>query len=233
MARTVADAAIMLGALEGAAPDPNDPATRKCPPPAGPRLHEISEARRPEGRAHRNPARVLLRPHRRRRRPTPRGGLERRAGQGDGRRDRRAQGAGRDHRRSGRHPERRRRRSGEQLPQLESVQRLDQSKGHDADCSIVFKYGMKRDFNAWLASLGATAPVKSLTELRAMEHRAPARRRDQVRPGAARHLRRDGRAGRPRALRGRIVARTFSSRRRTASTRRSRRIISTRCSFPA
>jgi amidase len=28
------------------------------------------------------------------------------------------------------------------------------------------KYGMKRDFNKWLASLGPTAPVKSLTELR-------------------------------------------------------------------
>ena len=26
---------------------------------------------------------------------------------------------------------------------------------------------MKRDFNAWLASLGPTAPVKTLTELRA------------------------------------------------------------------
>ena len=34
------------------------------------------------------------------------------------------------------------------------------------DCSIVFKYGMKRDFNKWLASLGPAAPVKSLTELR-------------------------------------------------------------------
>ena len=41
------------------------------------------------------------------------------------------------------------------------------AKGRDADCSTVFKYGMKRDFNAWLASLGAAAPVKSLTELRA------------------------------------------------------------------
>jgi amidase len=30
----------------------------------------------------------------------------------------------------------------------------------------VFKYGMKRDFNAWLASLGSSAPIKSLTELR-------------------------------------------------------------------
>jgi amidase len=41
------------------------------------------------------------------------------------------------------------------------------AKGRDQDCSVVFKYGMKRDFNAWLASLGSAAPVKSLTELRA------------------------------------------------------------------
>ena len=31
---------------------------------------------------------------------------------------------------------------------------------------MVFKYGMKRDFDAWLASLGTTAPVRTLTELR-------------------------------------------------------------------
>jgi amidase len=41
-----------------------------------------------------------------------------------------------------------------------------QPKGRDADCSVVFKYGMKRDFNKWLATLGPTAPVKTLTELR-------------------------------------------------------------------
>src|SRR5262249_36377360 len=35
MAKTVTDAAILLGALESAAPDPNDPATSKCPPPPG------------------------------------------------------------------------------------------------------------------------------------------------------------------------------------------------------
>jgi amidase len=40
------------------------------------------------------------------------------------------------------------------------------AKGMDAGCSVVFKYGMKRDFNKWLASLGPTAPVKTLTELR-------------------------------------------------------------------
>jgi amidase len=43
---------------------------------------------------------------------------------------------------------------------------LDNAKGKDADCSVVFKYGMKRDFNAWLATLGPKAPVSSLTELR-------------------------------------------------------------------
>ena len=32
--------------------------------------------------------------------------------------------------------------------------------------SMVLDYGMKRDFNLWLASLGDDAPVKSLTELR-------------------------------------------------------------------
>ena len=39
-------------------------------------------------------------------------------------------------------------------------------RGHDEECSVVLKYGMKRDFNKWLASLGPVAPVKSLTELR-------------------------------------------------------------------
>jgi amidase len=42
---------------------------------------------------------------------------------------------------------------------------LDEVKGRE--CSIVLAYGMQRDFNAWLASLGPAAPVKTLTELRA------------------------------------------------------------------
>jgi amidase len=42
----------------------------------------------------------------------------------------------------------------------------EDGKGKDADCTVVLKYGMKRDFNAWLASLGPSAPVRSLTELR-------------------------------------------------------------------
>lgn len=43
---------------------------------------------------------------------------------------------------------------------------LANARGLDSACSIVLKYGMKRDFNAYVASLGASAPVKSLTELR-------------------------------------------------------------------
>ncbi len=41
---------------------------------------------------------------------------------------------------------------------------LDEAK--TKRCSIDFAYGMERDFNLWLASLGPAAPVKSLTELR-------------------------------------------------------------------
>jgi len=42
----------------------------------------------------------------------------------------------------------------------------ENAKGKDANCSVVLKYGMKRDFNAWLASLGPSAPVTTLTDLR-------------------------------------------------------------------
>jgi amidase len=42
----------------------------------------------------------------------------------------------------------------------------EQAKGKDAMCSVNFKYGMKRDFNDWLKSLGPSSPVKTLSELR-------------------------------------------------------------------
>jgi amidase len=40
-----------------------------------------------------------------------------------------------------------------------------QNKGNDSDCSVVLKYGCKRDFNNWLATLGRKAPVQTLGEL--------------------------------------------------------------------
>ncbi len=95
---------------------------------------------------------------------------------------------------------------------------LDNAKGKDADCSVVFKYGMKRDFNAWLASLGAAAPVKTLTELRLWNVAHQRAGRHQVRPGAARHLGRDERRRRPRAVSGRSREGHPAERRPRAST---------------
>jgi amidase len=43
----------------------------------------------------------------------------------------------------------------------------DTGGGGRRDCSLVLAYGMKRDFNAWLQSLGGRAQVRTLTELRA------------------------------------------------------------------
>lgn len=40
-------------------------------------------------------------------------------------------------------------------------------KASDDFCSHVLRYGMKRDFNLWLETLGDTPPVKTLTALRA------------------------------------------------------------------
>ena len=79
----------------------------------------------------------------------------------------------------------------------------DNAKGKDAACSVVFKYGMKRDFNAWLASLGAAAPVETLTEPPPVEPRPYARGLAQVRAVEPRHLGRDGPGRRQGALRGR------------------------------
>jgi amidase len=52
---------------------------------------------------------------------------------------------------------------------------VEGAKGKDDKCSVVFKYGMKRDFNAWLATLGDKAPVKTLSELRAFNQANAAR----------------------------------------------------------
>ncbi len=165
MARTVADAAIMLGAMEGSAADPNDPATGVCEPLSGGDYRPHLLARGLEG------ARVGI----------PRAFYFDAVELSDGRsvgglRDDQArlmaeaiqvleeQGA------TVVDPA--------DVPSLADVDPEDnfaawplcvgggQAKGSDEGCSVNFKYGMKRDFDAWLASLGPSAPVKSLTELR-------------------------------------------------------------------
>jgi amidase len=165
MTRSVADAAVLLGALESPAPDPNDDATRKCPAPAG---RDYTRFLDPNGL---RGARIGI----------PReffydrisaGSSRGRGGLGDPQRAAmdsvitvlKAQGAVIV--------------DPANIPSIvDSVadnnftnwnvcSGLDQAKGRDANCSIAFKYGMKRDFDAWLKTLGDKAPVKTLTELR-------------------------------------------------------------------
>ena len=89
---------------------------------------------------------------------------------------------------------------------------LDNAKGKDADCSVVFKYGMKRDFNAWLATPGRRGAGQDPDRAAPVERRASEGGRHQVRPGPARHLGRDGRARRTARATRPTARRTSASR---------------------
>ena len=166
MARTVADAATLLGVLESASPDPNDAATKACTPPPGRdytkflKRDGLKGARIGIPRAYFYTATAI--PGRER----PSGGLSREVAalMDEAIAALRAEGAvivdpadipsvlATD--------------PAKNFLTWNMCSGADSGKGRDATCSVVFKYGMKRDFNAWLATLGAAAPVKSLTELR-------------------------------------------------------------------
>ncbi|HEV8365988.1 MAG TPA: amidase family protein, partial [Gemmatimonadaceae bacterium] len=167
MTRTVSDAAIMFGAMESAQPDPNDSATTKCPPAAGRDYTKFLNARGLSG-ARIGIPRVFF--YDRSGPPAP-GRTEPRGGLNDAQKKLmdeviavlKQQGAVIV--------------DPADIPSVTDTNPAnnllnwnpcsgDQSKGRDAECTVAFKYGMKRDFNAWLKSLGDKAPVKSLTELR-------------------------------------------------------------------
>ncbi len=166
MAKSVADAAIMLGALEGAAPDSNDPATSVCPRPPGVDYTRFLDPGALKGARIGIPRAFFYD------KTTPPGAKEPRGGLNPD------QAKVMDE-------------AIEVLKQqgaivvdpadIPSIVTTDpdrnsllwntcsgvsDSKGQDAGCSVVLKYGMKRDFNKWLASLGSSAPVASLTALR-------------------------------------------------------------------
>jgi amidase len=154
MAKSVTDAAIMLGAMEAAAPDPNDPATTRCTPPTGRDYTKFLKIGALKG------ARIGI----------PRAfyyeGLsaEQAKVMVEAIAVLKQQGAvivdpanipsiaAQD--------------PAKNLNRWNTCSGTNNAKGKDADCSIVFKYGMKRDFNNFLASLGPGAPVKTLRELR-------------------------------------------------------------------
>ena len=165
MARTVSDAAIFFGALEGALPDPHDSLTRRCPPPAG---RDYTRFLNPAGLkgARIGIPRVFFYERTSAGSSTPRGGLTdaQRKVMDDAIAVLKAQGAvivdPADI------PSVADTNAANNFLNWNSCSGLENAKGLDANCSVVLKYGMKRDFNAWLKSLGDKAPVKTLTELR-------------------------------------------------------------------
>jgi amidase len=166
MAKSVGDVAIMLGVLEGAAPDSNDPATVTCTPPAGRDYTKFLDRDGLKG------ARVGIPRAFYYDRVTPPGEENPRGGLNDAQRKAmddaiailRQQGAividpanipsivDKDAKNN--------------FLTWSQCSGVNNVKGKDENCSVVLKYGMKRDFNKWLASLGPAAPVKSLSDLR-------------------------------------------------------------------
>ncbi len=166
MARTVTDAAILFGVLESASPDPNDPATKTCSPPPGRDYTKFLRSGGLKGARIGIPRAYYYEPVTVPGRERPSGGLNK------------AQAALMEEVIAALRAE------GAVIvdpADIPSVLEPDVTKnllawstcsganagrGMDADCSIVFKYGMKRDFNAWLESLGSAAPFRTLTDLR-------------------------------------------------------------------
>jgi len=166
MTRTVADAAIMLGAMEGASPDPNDAATRTCTPPPGRDYTKFLNAGGLKGARIGVPRAFYLDRVTLPGETTPRGGVnaEQAKVMAEAIAVLKQQGATvvdpADL------PSFVATNANDSFPLFDYCSGAEHAKGNDSGCTSGFKYGMKRDFNAWLASLGPTAPVKTLTELR-------------------------------------------------------------------
>ena len=166
MARTVTDAAILLGALEGAAPDPHDAATTACPPPAGRDYTRFLDRNALKGARIGIPRAFYYDKVTPPGAPEPRGGINPDQAKVMTEAIAALRGAGAAIVDPADIPSVVAAR-GEDSFLLKTVcAGLGNARGKDDDCSIVFKYGMKRDFNLWLASLGPAAPVKTLTGLR-------------------------------------------------------------------
>jgi len=150
MAKYVSDVAIMFGVLEGSA-DSNDPATTTCKPAPN---HDYAQYLKPDGL---KGARIGI----------PRKGVYEPFD---------STGGGRG--RGGLNPAQTKlmdeaiaalKAAGAEVIDVEipSLVAKDPNENFSSTGgSSVLHYGMKRDFNKWLASLGPVAPVKSLTELR-------------------------------------------------------------------
>ena len=166
MARTVTDAAILMGVLESAAPDANDAATTACTPPPNRDYTPFLKADGLKGVRIGVPRAFFYDAVTAPGETAPQGGLN--ADQAKVMADAiallKAQGAEVV--------------DPADVPSIVATSAADNfllfnycqgaqdRRGADANCTVNFKYGMKRDFNAWLKSLGDKAPVASLTALR-------------------------------------------------------------------
>ncbi len=163
MAKTVTDAAILLGGLESASPDPNDAATKTCQAPPN---RDYTPFLKREGL---KGARIGIPRASYYDRITPPGAKEPRGGLNEAQAKSMADAI------------EVLKKEGATVVDADIPSVVDQDAANnflvwgggcekgprDPNCSSVLWYGMKRDFNAWLASLGAAAPVKTLAELRA------------------------------------------------------------------
>jgi amidase len=167
MARTVTDAAILLGAMEGASPDPNDAATSRCTPPAGNDYTPFLQADALRGARIGIPRAFFFD------RVTPPGGKEPRGGINPAQAKAMSEAIeilkqqGAEIVDPANIPSAIATDPAKTIVDWNFCGSASETRGHDSGCTIVVKYGMKRDFDKWLATLGPTAPVKTLTELRA------------------------------------------------------------------
>ena len=151
MAKYVMDVAIMFGVLESAAPDPNDPATKACTPPPGRDYAKLLRADGLKGARVGIPRANYYDPITLQGSDRPRGGLnpDQKRVMDDAIAALKAQGAVV---------------VDVAIPSIVAPDPKDNLLL--AAQSSVLNYGMKRDFNTWLTSLGPAAPLKTLTELR-------------------------------------------------------------------
>ena len=150
MAKYVMDVAIMLGALESASPDPNDAATKVCTPPPGNDYAKLLKVDGLKGARIGIPRKNYYEPFTLPGTDRPRGGLNP------------AQTKVMDEVIAALKA------AGATVIDVDIPSLLEKDAKENlltAGASSVLSYGMKRDFNAWLASLGPAAPVKSLAEL--------------------------------------------------------------------
>ena len=166
MTRTVADSAIMLGAMEGASPDPNDAATRTCTAPPNRDYTKFLNAGGLKGARIGVPRAFYIDPVTLPGENTPRGGV-------NAEQAKVMAGAIAVLKQQGAIvvdpadiPSVVAKNANDSFPLFEFCSGAEHAKGKDQNCSINFKYGMKRDYNAWLESLGPSAPVKTLKEHR-------------------------------------------------------------------